>query len=725
MSDIIHQCRNIISRMNQNLVTRLSKIINDNISDAKGLQKYCLLMLKDLCNHFRTRNLDYKTYFNNKFKLGKTRNTDINSGDFVSIKFISKDLDKIDFSKLFNDPVIHKLFPSKKLSAKYSKDTFSFSCSFKQSKSIRHSICNYRPSILEYDNNSILNNDNINTSNDSNISCNCHLYSEFIDNDVGHVITGDVNIVKNKKLRNLFKKGYNYIESTFRNKAEIIKSLNIDVSNYICKISNKFSINVRFFDEWKDALFRKVSSIVNSLKLSNRRSVTIIKSESNDLNKLKEHFIMTGVDKAKNNISFICKKYYLNKIKSELESTSTYVSCDRSEEDIVKDHIRFCSKFDIDIKDRLLPFIHMVPKFHKRTIDFRYIAAGIKSSTKTLSKILSGVFSLVDKTIMRMDNYKFKFKGSSGYWIVKNKEAVTSKLNYLNNMRYARSVSSFDFKKLYTNLPNDKVIEKITDLVNRSFLDKKVEYISVNDKYKASWSAKKKGKWSLTIDNIIEMFKFLMNNIFVKFGRKIYQQVIGIPMGCDCAPKIADLFLYWYEHNYISEAVDNPNLQAIVHILKYCSRYIDDLNIPNANQEICRIICNDIYPEELSLECTNDSSNRSSFLDLDILVKKEGFATKLYDKRRDFSFNVVTFPNLRSNIPNSQAYGSFTGELYRLCKSSTCFADFKDEVRMLMKKLKNQNFDVNELKKRICNVIKSKPACFHKFCKNVKLEDFI
>ena len=145
---------------------------------------------------------------------------------------------------------------------------------------------------------------------ESLISCNCHLYSEFIDNNVGHVITGDVNIVKNKKLRNLFKKGYNYIESTFRNKAEIIKSLKIDVSNYICKISNKFSINVRLFDEWKDALFRKVSSIVNSLKLSNRRSVTIIKSESNDLNKLKEHFIMTGVDKAKNNISFICKKYY-------------------------------------------------------------------------------------------------------------------------------------------------------------------------------------------------------------------------------------------------------------------------------------------------------------------------------------------------------------------------------------------------------------------------------
>ena len=70
------------------------------------------------------------------------------------------------------------------------------------------------------------------------------------------------------------------------------------------------------------------------------------------------------------------------------------------------------------------------------------------------------------------------------------------------------------------------------------------------------------------------MIKFLMNNVFVKFKGNIYQQVIGIPMGCDCAPKKADLFLCWYEHNYISEleAVDNPNIQAIIHILKYCSR---------------------------------------------------------------------------------------------------------------------------------------------------------
>ena len=146
----------------------------------------------------------------------------------------------------------------------------------------------------------------------------------------------------------------------------------------------------------------------------------------------------------------------------------------------------------------------MVPKFHKPNIDFSYIAAGIKSSTKQLSKLLSGVLTLVDNKLMRMDNYKFEFKGTSGYWIVKNKDAVTSKLNYLNNMRYAKSIVSLDFKKLYTNLTHNKGIEKISDLVNRCFIDSKVEFINVDSKFKASWSSKKKDINGLLIRMILQ-----------------------------------------------------------------------------------------------------------------------------------------------------------------------------------------------------------------------------
>ena len=50
---------------------------------------------------------------------------------------------------------------------------------------------------------------------------------------------------------------------------------------------------------------------------------------------------MSGADKAQNNISFTCRYYYLKNL-DELSSTNTYVISDKSENDIVKDHVKFC-----------------------------------------------------------------------------------------------------------------------------------------------------------------------------------------------------------------------------------------------------------------------------------------------------------------------------------------------------------------------------------------------
>ena len=97
----------------------------------------------------------------------------------------------------------------------------------------------------------------------------------------------------------------------------------------------------------------------------------------------------------------------------------------------------------------------------------------------------------------------------------------------------------------------------------------------------------------------------------------------------------------------------------MIRVLNYCRRYKDDPNVPKASEKIYRIICKETYPEELSIERTNTDLMISSFLDLDIDVRSEGFLSKLYDKRRYFSLNVVTFANFSSNIPNSQAYGYF------------------------------------------------------------------
>ena len=44
------------------------------------------------------------------------------------------------------------------------------------------------------------------------------------------------------------------------------------------------------------------------------------------------------------------------------------------------------------------------------------------------------------------------------------------------------------------------------------------------------------------MNQICDMVEFLIDNIFVKFGGDLYRQVIGIPVGTNCAAPLADLF---------------------------------------------------------------------------------------------------------------------------------------------------------------------------------------
>ena len=49
---------------------------------------------------------------------------------------------------------------------------------------------------------------------------------------------------------------------------------------------------------------------------------------------------------------------------------------------------------------------------------------------------------------------------------------------------------------------------------------------------------------------------------------------------------------------------------------------------------------------------------------------------KLYDKRDDFNFNIVNFPFLSSNIPQSPAYGVYVSQLIRYARASSAYSDF-------------------------------------------------
>ena len=71
-----------------------------------------------------------------------------------------------------------------------------------------------------------------------------------------------------------------------------------------------------------------------------------------------------------------------------------------------------------------------------------------------------------------------------------------------------------------------------------------------------------KGKTCYSEEQVISMLEFLIDNICVSFGGTLFQQVVGIPMGTNCAPLLADLFLYSYESEFLQKLVKDKIHEA-------------------------------------------------------------------------------------------------------------------------------------------------------------------
>ena len=144
--------------------------------------------------------------------------------------------------------------------------------------------------------------------------------------------------------------------------------------------------------------------------------------------------------------------------------------------------------------------------------------------------------------------------------------------------------------------------------------------------------------WSC--QKMCDALHYLFDNVFIRFGSKLYRQIVGIPMGTNCAPLVADLFLFCYERDFMLSLSDN-NQADIMEAFNSTSRYLDDLlNIDNPYFEQ---MVGQIYPTELQLNKANSSDTEAPFLDLNLSITNGIVSSKLYDKRDDFNFEIVNF----------------------------------------------------------------------------------
>ena len=120
-----------------------------------------------------------------------------------------------------------------------------------------------------------------------------------------------------------------------------------------------------------------------------------------------------------------------------------------------------------------------------------------------------------------------------------------------------------------------------------------------------------------------------LRQYFIRFGSKLYRQIIGIPMGTNCAPLVADLFLFCYERDFMLSLLED-NQSDVIKAFNSSSRYLDDLL--NIDNNFFDSMINRIYPSELQINKANVSDTEASFLDLHLSISHGFNMTKIYDK---------------------------------------------------------------------------------------------
>ena len=283
-------------------------------------------------------------------------------------------------------------------------------------------------------------------------------------------------------------------------------------------------------------------------------------------------------------------------------------------------------------------------------------------------------------------------------WILKNSKELLEHL-HSHSLTSVHSIKTFDFSTLYTTIPHDKLKSRLTDIIRQAFRFKngnsRYKYIVVNYLHTYFVQNHSEAKNKYTEDDVVRMLEFLIDNIYVEYGGLVFQQVIGIPMGTNCAPLLADLFLYSYEAEFIQTLIKSGK-RHLAKSFNFTYRYIDD--VLSLNNSLFSDYISDIYPAELEIKDTTDAQNHASYLDLLLTYEHDHrLQVKLYDKRDDFNFHIVNFPFICSNIPQSPAYGVFISQLIRYARASTLYPDFLTRSRLLTSKLLNQGYTRNKL----------------------------
>ena len=702
LSNVINFARVSLLAMNKTNLKKTAVLLNELINKGNNVKLQWTLAALDI--------IESKIY---KPPINKPKRKP--PSNICKIHFDNKGIEYINVSRIFHEQSVKSALPNH---INFDTPTVVYNLE----SPIYSKIFNFNKFVSQLDINEFLKDNSI-------LPCNC-AGSRFKDPHHQHILTGNLDIVENKKLKNLFHKGPKFRENKPVDWDKARTNIKVGIDDCINAWCNKYGCNINNFNEWKTKVLECVDSRINNLsktiKISNHKLIHQHYSAMQCLKHLHENFVITPIDKATGNVAIICKRFYAEVLIKELglgsSSTkgSTYLKTTKSSDTIVRNHSTFLKRnFNINISDKnkQLPHMYWLPKLHKTPSKSRFIVAATHCSVKPLSKAVTAALKLLYKQIESYNDKSCYFSGVNTFWPIQNNTKVINSLNKLSSLHKAKTITTFDFSTLYTSIPHDKLKNAMREIINFGFRNEDKFYIGIT-KYGAKWITDKK-KCNIVFDkaSLKLAINFLLDQCFFHVGNLIFRQVIGIPMGSDPAPFMANLFLYFYENKWLQ----STKKQDLIKARKFSNvfRFIDDLCAVNDDFEFRKNFKN-IYPSELELKEENISPSEATFLDLSINIVDAKFNTCLFDKRDAFPFSIVRMPYLCSNMPSKIFYASVSSEILRLARTNSNRNNFLNTVKVLLDRMRKQGCKMNQLKKMLNKMFGRHATDFHKFAHTAK-----
>ena len=205
----------------------------------------------------------------------------------------------------------------------------------------------------------------------------------------------------------------------------------------------------------------------------------------------------------------------------------------------------------------------------------------LKKKKKKVNRLLTSFLTVVKSHVIRQWQIVHERSGKQymQFWSIKNSSEVLNKLK--SRGFRATSLTTYDFSTFYTTLPCNLIKETLIDLIEWNFQREFSPYLSCNERqaFLTSGDENRYKFWSCQY--LCEALIYILDTIYIRFGTKLYRQIVGIPMGTNCAPLVADLFLFCYERDFMTSLSDVKHAENII-AFNSISRYLGKLlNIDN------------------------------------------------------------------------------------------------------------------------------------------------